>query len=200
MKAFFVLAAAGLALMPPLNAQKSTPPAAPAAAPVKGAVELYQEGVAAFQRGDMVTAKDRLQRVQAANPQHQPTRIYLNQILQAEMAARRQSGTLEGRMKQLIVDKVDFSGAKVEEVLEFIQMKGQQLAGNGVKPNLIFNLNTMDKQQEVTVHLSKISMYDLLRSVSEIASLEVRYDTHTINVLSKSVAAVAEPGAAEAKK
>jgi hypothetical protein len=166
-----------LAAALPLSAQ--TPVRAPAQPKMS---EVYQQGVSAFHRGDYVTAKAAFLKVQQANPQHAPTKSYLTQIFQAERGAALAAKSPEARLSRLIAPEVNFEQAKLDEVLEWIRLKAQNLAPKGQAPNFVFRLGASQQNVTVTLRLTSVSLRDVLRTVADVGQLEIDYQPYAIIV------------------
>ncbi len=189
----FVLANLGLGLAVTSNAA--------AAEPRKRTIqEVYDEGRAAFFRNDLATAKRLLAQVNKADPNHRPTIILLRNIAQAEREAAVKANSLESRMRRTMLPRFELTDARVPEVLEFLQVKAAETSKDGTKPNFVVRLTDQDEKRQVSLKLNQPSLHSALASLAMLADLEVRYDTHTVTIRSRSlVPAPVEKPATEAE-
>ena len=183
MKLIFLWVSAGLLSLGIMAALPAQAPVVPPTPPKgKTAGELYDEGRAAFFREDFATAKAKLTQVLRVSPNHGPTLIMLKNIQMAEAAAAKQNASLQARLQRMMLPRLDLSDAKVTEVLDFLQVKSEEIAGPAGRPNFIIKLDPVTAKQTVTLKLGRTSVYDALRAVAVAARLELVFDPYAVTI------------------
>lgn len=156
--------------------------------------EIYDAGRAAYFYDDYATAKRLLTLVNKADPKHRPTIIMLKHISMAEEVAAARAASLEGRMKRMMIPRLELDDTSVIEVLDFLRIKAGELYAEGAKPNFILKLDGEKEKQKVTLRLGRVSLYEALNALVSAAGLEAVYDRYAVTIQAKSdVPAVASP-------
>jgi hypothetical protein len=93
---------------------------------------------------------------------------------------------LESRLKSLMVDKVDFNKADVEEVVRFLQAKSKELAPDHKGFNFVLRLPDASDpaaahiHREVTISLDNIAMIDLLDAICQQTNLQCSVESYAV--------------------
>ncbi|MFV1994247.1 MAG: hypothetical protein ACC661_02330, partial [Verrucomicrobiales bacterium] len=159
--------------------------AAPAAETVQ---QVYQDALRAYMRGDLDVAEAGLQRVVAADPRHTAARQYLDRIrYQRKTMAQTNPGMLiQRKMEAVIAPLIDFEGASLESVLEFIAAKTEELTEKNFRPNFIFKGPSGElRRKTVTMKVSNMPMSEVLRYIGDSTEIQFTYEAHAIVVTPK---------------
>lgn len=148
--------------------------------------EIYDAGRLAYFHDDYVTAKRLLAQVNKADPKHKPTIIMLKHISMAEQVAAAKAASLEGRMKRMMIPRLELDDTSVIEVLDFLRLKTGELYSEAQKPNFIIKLNPEKERQKVTLKLGRVSLYEALNALASAAGLEAAYDRYAVTIQAKS--------------
>jgi hypothetical protein len=149
------------------------------------AQDLYEQGRAAYFRKDYATAKARLLKVQKMDPNHLPTKVILHQLIESEAQAALKAASLESRMQRVTVPLLVLENTKVREALEFVQIKAAEAGQHGVRPNFAIKITPATEAKMLTLHLNQVTLHEALRSIAELASLEVTYEPNVVTIASR---------------
>jgi len=145
---------------------------------------LYNRGVLAMNRGDVVNAEKDLRAVLQAQPQHPHARYALNQLLlnRSKFAARDR----ENKMKQTIIAKVEYSDASVSECMESLTIQIKAATEQKFSPNFILK-DPMGrlKDKSITLQLANIPASQVLQYIATTAQCKLLYEEHAIVIEAK---------------
>jgi len=145
---------------------------------------LYNRGVLAMNRGDVVNAEKDLRAVLQAQPQHPHARYALNQLLlnRSKFAARDR----ENKMKQTIIAKVEYSDASVAECMESLTIQVKAATEQKFSPNFILK-DPMGrlKDKTITLQLANIPASQVLQYIATTAQCKIVYEEHAIVIEAK---------------
>jgi hypothetical protein len=145
---------------------------------------LYNRGVLAMNRGDVVNAEKDLRAVLQAQPQHPHARYALNQLLlnRSKFAARDR----ENKMKQTIIAKVEYSDASVSECMESLTIQIKAATEQKFSPNFILK-DPMGrlKDKSITLQLANIPASQVLQYIATTAQCKIVYEEHAIVIEAK---------------
>jgi hypothetical protein len=145
---------------------------------------LYNRGVLAMNRGDVVNAEKDLRAVLQAQPQHPHARYALNQLLlnRSKFAARDR----ENKMKQTIIAKVEYSDASVTECMESLTIQIKAATEQKFSPNFILK-DPMGrlKDKSITLQLANIPASQVLQYIATTAQCKIVYEEHAIVIEAK---------------
>ena len=105
----------------------------------------------------------------------------------ATTSAPREKAPGELLAESIIIPKVSLAGATVDEAVDFCRAKIREL--EPAKQGLNIVLGERPKQAAImSLDLKEVPMFDLLRYISELAGMEVRYSGNTASIAVKSEA------------
>lgn len=151
---------------------------------------LYQQGRAAFYRGDFATAHKLLTRVAAANPRHTETTNMLSYINANHKLV---DTTLEKQYTAVILPKVEFADVTLSEALEGLRLMSKNASNGKVVPNIIVRGEEV-AQRKVTLSLSNIPLTEAMNYITQLTDTKLAYEKHAIIVSS-----LADPGSSTAQ-
>ncbi len=161
------------------------------AVPAFGAsvAELLAEGQAAFQRGDMVAAREAFSLVYQLDARNQTAITFLRRI-KAQASKTGTGRERENQLAAVIIPKVDFKEATLGAALEFL--KQQVAKGTDGKVPLSFVLQIPDevaKSTPVTLSLSNTPLTEVLRYLGGLANVTFSYEPYAVVVKPKGAPA-----------
>lgn len=154
---------------------------------------VFQQGRAAFYKGDFTTAQQLLSRVAAANPKHQETANLLAYIRANHKAP---DNTLKTQYAAVILPKVELADVTLTEALEGLRVLSKNASGGKVMPNVIVKGEELG-QRKLSLSLANIPLSEALNYVTQLAGAKATYDKHAVIV---SSTADTITSAAEAKQ
>lgn len=139
---------------------------------------VFQQGRAAFYKGDFTTAQQLLSRVAAANPKHQETANLLAYIRANHKAP---DNTLKNQYAALILPKVELVDVTLTEALEGLRALSKNASQGKVSPNVIVKGEELG-QRKLSLSLANIPLTEALNYVVQLAGAKATYDKHAVIV------------------
>ncbi len=158
----------------------------------------YQQAKTAEKEGDYKTAIAIYEALIAQFPQDPKLRAAL---AQARLAAREGTpkGTMEAKLKTIILPEVEFTDADLESVFLYLSQKSEELSQGKLKPNFIYKGSLDDRRKpQITLRLTSVPVSEVIRYVGELSSTVFVYEPHAI-VGTPVHLTTAQPGAATPK-
>lgn len=137
---------------------------------------VYQQGRAAFYKGDLDTAYQLLSRVAAANPRHTETANMLAYIKANHKLA---DNTLKTQYEGVILPKVEMADVTLTEAIEGLRVLSKNASGGKVMPNVIVKGADL-AQKKITLSLSNIPLSEALSYVTQLTGAKATYDKHAV--------------------
>lgn len=141
---------------------------------------VFQQGRAAFYRGDFATAQQLLARVAAVNPRHPET---VNMLAYIKANGKLTDPTLERQYAAIILPKVEFSEVTLSEALEGLRMLAKNASGGKVTPNVIVRGEDV-AQRKLSINLSNVPLTEALNYVGQLTNTRLTYDKHAVIISS----------------
>lgn len=145
------------------------------AADVKDLNTVFQQGRAAFYRGDMETAKALLLQVAAVNPNHFETKALLAQI----NTYAKTDTSLKKTYGGVTIPKIDFNEVTLSEALQALGAMSKNASAGKVTPNFIVKNPEMGKKM-LTLSLENIPMTDVIDYLAQMAGGKAVYEKHAV--------------------
>ncbi len=109
------------------------------------------------------------------------------------------STTLRETLDELIVVEVNFHGAGVADVLDFLQAESQKVTDTNNPINFVREAPEIFKTAKVTLNLRSVPLADVLKYVTESAGLRYRVDPHAVVIYPAPPAAPTESSPSNVK-
>ena len=136
---------------------------------------VFEQGRAAFYRGDHATAQRLLTAVARADPKHAPTKALLWQI----NAAKPPPDTLQQKYAAVKLPKVDLVDVTLAESLQALTILTKNATDGKMQPNFI--LLAQDKASaKVTLSLTNIPLTEALTYITQLTSTKARWDNNGV--------------------
>jgi general secretion pathway protein D len=88
------------------------------------------------------------------------------------------------KLRSMIVPKVDFSGATLEEVIEYIRVRSRDLDPKGRGVDFVMNVPAESSGKLVSLYLEQVPLEDVLRYVTEKAGASYRVEDRAVTIIS----------------
>jgi hypothetical protein len=137
---------------------------------------VFQQGRAAFYKGDMDTAQQLLSRVAAANPKHQETANMLAFIRANHKPAE---NTLKNQYAAVILPKVEMADVTLTEAIDGLRALSKNASGGKVTPNVIIKGEEVG-QRKLSLAMSNIPLSEALNYVTQLTGTKATYDKHAV--------------------
>ncbi len=146
-----------------------------AAAEPKDVATLFQQGRAAYYKGDFETARLLLTQVAALKPDHFETKALL-----ASIDSQLKSGSsLRKTYGSVTIPKIDFTDVTVAEALQALSAMAKNVSGGKVTPNFIVRNPDLGRKP-VTLNLTNIPLTDAIDYLAQLAGGKATYDRHAV--------------------
>ncbi len=101
-------------------------------------------------------------------------------------AANARSGrdAINQKLRTMIVPKVDFSGATLEEVIEYIRVRSRDLDPKGRGVDFVMNVPPESSAKLISLYLEHVPMEDVLRYATEKAGAAYRVEDRAVTIIS----------------
>ncbi|MBE2284140.1 MAG: hypothetical protein IAE77_11845 [Prosthecobacter sp.] len=143
---------------------------------------VYQQGRAAFYRGDMATAQALLSQVAAANPKHVETQRMLGFIRANHKPAE---NTLKNQYATVILPKVEMADVSLTEAVEALRALSKNASGGKVTPNVIVKGEELG-QRKLSLTLANVPLTEALNYVTQLVDAKATYDKHAVILSSQA--------------
>lgn len=159
---------------------------------------IYQQGRAAFYKGDFVTAKEHLSKVAAAAPNHAETQNLLRYI---QANAKNAAQSPERSYAAVILPKVEMTDVTLPDALDGLRLLTQNASQGKVTPNIIVK-GTQVKETKFSLTLANVPLTEALQYIAQLSGGKLTYDKHAAVISDPAQAEVpnaAAPSPAKAK-
>jgi hypothetical protein len=109
------------------------------------------------------------------------------------------STSLRESLETIIIPEVNFRGAGLAEVIDFLQVQSQKVSGADSPINFVWEAPETFKTAKVTLNLRSVPVADVLRYVTGSAGLRYRVDPHAVVIYQPSPAPPTESSPPNAK-
>lgn len=155
---------------------------------------VYQQGRAAFYKGDMETAQQLLSRAAAANPKHTET---ANMLAYIRANHKGVDNTLKNQYAAVVLPKVDMSDVTLTEAIEGLRALSKNASGGKVTPNVIIKGAELG-QKKLSLSVANIPLSEALNYVTQLVEAKATYEKHAV-ILSSSADTVSTTAEAAPK-
>jgi hypothetical protein len=87
---------------------------------------------------------------------------------------------LRETLEEIVIPEVNFRGAGVVEVIDYLQTESQKVSGSENPINFVWEAPESSKTAKVTLNLRGVPLADVLKYVTESAGLRYRVDPHAV--------------------
>lgn len=146
-----------------------------AAADPKDVATLFQQGRAAYYKGDLETAKALLSQVAAMRPDHFETKALLASIdtyLKTDSSLKKTYGSVA-------IPKIDFTDVTLSEALQALSAMAKNASGGKVTPNFIVKHPDLGKKQ-ITLNLANVPLTEVINYLADLTGAKATYDQHAV--------------------
>jgi hypothetical protein len=109
------------------------------------------------------------------------------------------STMLRESLDEIIIPEVNFRGAGVAGVIDFLQTESQKVSGADNPINFVWQAPESFKTAKVTLNLRSVPLADVLKYVTESAGLRYRVDPHAVVIYQPPPAAPTESSPSNVK-
>jgi hypothetical protein len=143
---------------------------------------VYQQGRAAYYRGDMETAYRLLSKVAAANPKHTET---ANMLAYIRANYQPKDDSLKTQYAAVTLPKVEMADVTLTEAIEGLRALSKNASGGKVTPNVIVKGEEL-AQRKLSLSLTNVPLTEALNYVTQLAGAKATYDKHAVILTSQA--------------
>ena len=143
---------------------------------------IYQQGRAAYYKGDLDTAYRLLSRVAAANPKHTET---ANMLAYIRANYQPKDNSLKTQYASVILPKVDMADVTLTEAIEGLRALSKNASGGKVTPNVIVKGADL-AQHKLSLSLANVPLDEALNYVTQLVGAKATYEKHAIILSSQA--------------
>jgi hypothetical protein len=143
---------------------------------------VYQQGRAAYYRGDMETAYRLLSKVAAANPKHAET---ANMLAYIRANYQPKDDSLKTQYAAVTLPKVEMADVTLTEAIEGLRALSKNASGGKVTPNVIVKGEEL-AQRKLSLSLTNVPLTEALNYVTQLAGAKATYDKHAVILTSQA--------------
>ncbi|WP_395747085.1 Amuc_1098 family type IV pilus outer membrane protein [Prosthecobacter sp.] len=96
------------------------------------------------------------------------------------------SQSITQKLRSIILPRVDFSGATLEEVVELLRIRSRDLDPEGRGISFVISVPPEARDKLISLNLSAVPMEEVLRYVSEMCGVAYKVDEHAVIFVSLS--------------
>jgi general secretion pathway protein D len=93
---------------------------------------------------------------------------------------------IQSKLKDLVIPKVDFSEATLEEVVEYLRVRSRDLDKTGRGVDFVVNLPENQASRQITLYLENVPLAEVVRYVTEKAAATFRVEDRAVRIISLS--------------
>lgn len=155
---------------------------------------MFMEAVTLKQQGRYAEAEVRLKRLGELQPDKLEIKQMLVEVQQKEREKQADPvQALKRKLEELIVPEVNFRGAAVRDVVDFLRDESRRLDKEKVGINIVWRVPDDAASTKITLSLRKVSLGDVLHYVAEVAGLKYRVDGYAVVIYKPEPPAPKEP-------
>ncbi len=139
---------------------------------------VFQQGRAAYYKGDMETAFQLLSRVAAANPKHAET---ANMLAYIRAHHQPTENTLKNQYAAVTLPKVEMSDVTLTEAIEALRAMSKNASGGKVTPNVIVKGEELG-QRKLSLSLTNVPLTEALNYVTQLVGAKASYDKYAVTL------------------
>lgn len=143
----------------------------------------YNEGLVLYNAGKYGEALTLFEEVLAQKPDFIYARNY---AAKAKVMIARGVGpknNLEGKLARLTIPEINFAGAPLGDVLDYLSARTAEISGGSVVANFIFKGSPEQRQNTlVTLSLRAVPLTEAIKYVAQLSHSKVKYEEHAIVV------------------
>lgn len=143
---------------------------------------VYQQGRAAYYKGDLDTAYRLLSRVAAANPKHAET---ANMLAYIRANYQPKDDSLKNQYAAITLPKVEMSDVTLTEAIEALRAMSKNASGGKVMPNVIVKGEELG-QRKLSLSLTNVPLSEALNYVTQLVGAKATYDKYVVTVSSQA--------------
>ncbi len=141
---------------------------------------VFEEGKAAYYRGDLEVAEHLLKQVEAADPRHIQTKALLAQI---KLAIPDDGLTLRKKYAAVRIPKLDVADSSLADCLQALSIMGRNASGGKLQPNLLL-MAQGKADAKVTLSLTDVPLPEAIEYVARLTGTKAHWEKHAVVIKS----------------
>ncbi len=157
------------------------------------AAEIFTQGQAAFNKGDLESAQKHFEMVYRLDPHNAQAVSYIRRIKASGIGADATNrAKREKELGSVIIPKVEFREATLGTALEYLKQQAAKAAPNIAPVSFVLPDDSI-KMTPVTISLGQVPLTEVLRYLGELAGANVTYEQYAVVIRSKKASPATAP-------
>ena len=159
----------------------------------------YNEGLVLYNSGKYGEALMIFEEVLAHKPDFVYARNYAAKCKNMIAKGAGPKNDLEGKLARVIVPEINFSGAPVGDVLDYLASRASEISGGATVVNFIYK-GTQEQRQNtlITLSLRSVPMSEAIKYIGQLSKSRIKYEEHAVIVDPNLAEAPAPAGGTDA--
>ena len=94
--------------------------------------------------------------------------------------------SISAKLRDIKIERIDFSGAALEEVLEYLRVRARDLDPQGKGIDFVMGVAKDQPLKPVSLNLTNVPIEEVLRYVTEVSGVSYRVDEYAVRIISLS--------------
>ena len=157
------------------------------------AAEIFTQGQAAFNKGDLEIAQKHFELVYQLDPHNAQAVAYINRIKASGIGANATNrAKREKELGAVIIPKVEFREATLGTALEYLKQQAAKASPNIAPVSFVLPDDSI-KMTPVTISLGQVPLTEVLRYLGDLAGANVTYEQYAVVIRSKKASPATAP-------
>lgn len=105
---------------------------------------------------------------------------------ESSTAAKTGRNSILTKLKEIKIERIDFTGAALEEVIEYLRVRSRDLDSTGKGIDFVMSLPADQAPPPVTLNLVNVPIEEVLRYVTQISGVNYRVEEFAVRIVSLS--------------
>ncbi|MFM2177777.1 MAG: hypothetical protein RL015_1875 [Verrucomicrobiota bacterium] len=105
---------------------------------------------------------------------------------EATTSAKKGRDSIVAKLKEIKLERIDFTSAALEEVIEYLRLRSRDLDPSGKGVDFVLSLPADQPVPPVTLNLVNVPIEEVLRYVTEISGVNFRVEEFAVRIVSMS--------------
>jgi general secretion pathway protein D len=143
----------------------------------------YLQSAADHQRSRMLNEVSSLWENKPASRQVQAMAADASLANASLMSARDRKETLTRKLRDIKIQRIDFTGASLEEVIEYLRVRSRDVDPEGKGVDFVLSLGESAPSRQISLNLVDVPVEEVLRYATEIAGVAFRVEEFAVRIV-----------------
>ncbi|MBV6500396.1 MAG: hypothetical protein CJBNEKGG_02874 [Prosthecobacter sp.] len=143
----------------------------------------YLQSAADHQRSRMLSEVSSLWENKPVSKQVQAMAADASLANASLMSARDRKETLARKLRDIKIQRIDFTGASLEEVIEYLRVRSRDVDAEGKGIDFVMSLGESAPSRQISLNLVDVPVEEVLRYATEIAGVTFRVEEFAVRIV-----------------